>query len=81
MLKKLIHLIDPSSRPNQTCESCNGSFHCGASIKGCWCTTIKLTAEARAEMRQLYNACLCEDCLKGFAASQSGEVVTETHER
>jgi hypothetical protein len=49
------------------CEACGKDFVCGASLKGCWCSEIKLDDEARAELRSSYKDCLCRECLEGQA--------------
>jgi Cysteine-rich CWC len=46
------------------CESCGKEFNCGASLSGCWCGEIKLSDEARAELREKYRDCLCRECLE-----------------
>src|SRR5262245_52258494 len=47
MLRKLRDLILPDARTPRECEACGKPFVCGASLKGCWCFQIKLSAEAR----------------------------------
>jgi hypothetical protein len=69
MLRKLKELIKPDSRPPRECEACGKPFVCGASLKGCWCIQVKLSAEAREELRERYTRCLCQDCLMKFAES------------
>jgi hypothetical protein len=72
--RDLTHLILPSRRPPQVCESCGESFVCGASLAGCWCFEIKLTAETRTRLRDRYRSCLCETCLTSFAEKPSENV-------
>ena len=67
MLRKLTEFIRPDKRPPRECEACGEPFICGASIKGCWCVQIKLSAEVRQRMRERYKDCLCSDCLERFA--------------
>jgi hypothetical protein len=51
------------------CPRCGSSFHCGAhDAAPCACSTIKLTPELLAELRQRYNSCLCLACLADVAA-------------
>ena len=57
-----------------TCEACGSEFTCGATITGCWCTEVKLSAETRADLRARYRGCLCRACLERAADSQRKEV-------
>ena len=58
--------------PNETCAACGQPFHCGASLRGCWCTEVQLTNAQRAALRETHDAnrCLCRPCLER-AAHQS----------
>jgi len=67
MLRKLTEFILPDKRPPRECEACSKPFTCGASLKGCWCFQVKLSAEVRQQLRERYKDCLCPDCLKRFA--------------
>jgi hypothetical protein len=67
MLRKLRELILPDARGTRECEACGKSFVCGASLKGCWCLQIKLSAETRKELSERYKHCLCSECLMRFA--------------
>jgi hypothetical protein len=49
------------------CEACGADFACGASLAGCWCTEVKLTDEARAELKSKYERCLCRNCLEAVS--------------
>ena len=40
---------------------------CGRHSAECFCTKYRLTPEGSAKLRSLYNDCLCEDCLRGYA--------------
>jgi len=70
MLRELTNLILPSRREPRTCEACGQSFACGASLKGCWCSQIKLSAAARQQLRERYRDCLCRECLMRFTGSE-----------
>ena len=50
--------------PNATCPACGQRFACGATLRGCWCSEIRLTDAAREELKQLYSGCLCRNCLE-----------------
>jgi hypothetical protein len=64
MLQKLTEFIQPSRRAPRECEACGKAFVCGASLKGCWCFDLKLSATARTELRARYEDCLCRECLE-----------------
>ena len=68
MFRKLMEFIQPDIRPPRECEACGKPFFCGASLKGCWCFHIKLSAEIRQKLRERYKDCLCSDCLERFSA-------------
>jgi hypothetical protein len=70
-LRELTNLILPRRRAPQTCEACGEAFVCGASLTGCWCFSIKLSAEIRRQLRERYKDCLCKNCLESF--SRRGE--------
>ena len=50
------------------CEACGKDFVCGVSLKGCWCSEIRLTDETRREMRSQFKDCLCRECLEERSA-------------
>jgi hypothetical protein len=52
---------------NLTCESCGKEFVCGVSLKGCWCSEIKLNDQTRADLRSKYKDCLCRECLENLS--------------
>jgi hypothetical protein len=55
------------------CESCGNDFTCGAGLRGCWCSEIKLSDETRAELKSRFKDCLCSDCLRTFAANDESK--------
>ena len=59
-----------SAAPNETCVACGQPFHCGASLRGCWCAEVQLTDAQRAKLRATHDAkrCLCRACLEKAAA-------------
>ena len=65
---RLLALLHPRWREPSRCDACGGEFVCGATIAGCWCTEVKLSAEARAALRARYRGCLCRACLERAAA-------------
>ena len=73
---KLIGLISPRWREPSTCEACGEAFTCGATLAGCWCTEIKLSAETRASLKKSYRNCLCRTCLERAAAGETAAAET-----
>ncbi len=68
-LRPLLDSLLPSFRRELACQRCGERFRCEASLAGCWCSEIKLSDEARAELaRAGYKDCLCHKCLETFAA-------------
>ncbi|MEP7076244.1 MAG: cysteine-rich CWC family protein [Acidobacteriota bacterium] len=63
-IKDALGLISEKYKTASICESCGDEFVCGATIRGCWCTEVKLTDEARADLRSQFKKCLCRDCLE-----------------
>ena len=68
-LKKLAGLFSERIRVSK-CEACGKEFSCGASLKGCWCSEINLSDEARANLKSSYRDCLCRECLEKTAQRQ-----------
>jgi len=81
-LLKQIGLVLPVLRKTQVCEACGESFACEISLgKGCWCGEIKLSDEARQELRAEYKNCLCRACLEKAAAKNfTSEVTASAHD-
>ena len=50
------------------CEACGDEFVCGVSIRGCWCTEVSVSKDARRELKTKYKKCLCRKCLEIAAA-------------
>ena len=67
-LKDALGFVSEKYKSPSICESCGNEFVCGATIRGCWCTEVKLTDEARGDLRSKFNNCLCRDCLEKQAA-------------
>jgi hypothetical protein len=63
-LGQLAQLVINGGRAAAVCESCGHPFTCGATLKGCWCSEIKLSDETRAQLKSSYRNCLCRDCLE-----------------
>jgi hypothetical protein len=66
-LNDIVASLVPTLGGPRTCEACGNDFTCGASLSGCWCTDLKLSDEARADLRSRYGDCLCAECLKAIA--------------
>jgi hypothetical protein len=71
-VRKLAVLLTPGLSRDLVCESCGKSFSCGASLKGCWCSEIKLGDEDRAALKGRYRDCLCRECLERIGTHASG---------
>ena len=65
-LSNIVKDLVPGLSGATTCEACGKEFTCGASLAGCWCTELKLSDEARAELRSRYSNCLCRECLESL---------------
>jgi hypothetical protein len=52
----------------KTCPACGRGFQCSGD-SDCWCASVRLTGKALEELRAVYTDCLCEDCLRKFAAN------------
>lgn len=73
-VRKLAGFIKADWREPETCEACGRSFNCGATLRGCWCTEVKLSERVREQLRARYQHCLCRECLERFAAEdEEGE--------
>ena len=63
----------PSPSTNVACARCGGPFHCGVNdVAPCACTTLHLSVEVLARLRQRYHGCLCLDCLKDELSADAG---------
>ena len=67
-LRTLAGVISSKWREPSKCEACGEDFNCGATLTGCWCSELKLTDDARAELRGSYSGCLCRKCLEKVEA-------------
>ncbi|MEK6336998.1 MAG: cysteine-rich CWC family protein [Acidobacteriota bacterium] len=63
-LRKIAGLFADRFSGSPTCEACGNEFSCGVSLRGCWCSEIKLNDQALAEMKERYRGCLCKPCLE-----------------
>lgn len=72
-IRELAAFVSPNWREPETCEACGSQFTCGASLRGCWCTEVKLSERVRAQLRQRYQHCLCRECLERFATQDEEE--------
>jgi len=53
------------------CPRCGGGFRCGVRDSApCPCTTLKLSPELQAALRERYAGCLCLDCLQALARGE-----------
>ncbi len=56
--------IVESVSEKSVCESCGKEFSCGANVGECWCFAVEVKAETLAKLREDFDKCLCQDCLK-----------------
>lgn len=57
--------------PAKQCSKCGATFACSSEAKGCWCESLKLNPQTLSELRQRYDDCLCENCLRACAEAQT----------
>jgi cysteine-rich CWC protein len=67
-LRRALGVVSLRWKDPIACEACGGDFKCGATLTGCWCMAVKLTADTRASLRRQYKNCLCRSCLEREAA-------------
>jgi hypothetical protein len=61
------------------CPRCGGGFHCGVSDAApCACTTVTLSAELQARLKERWSGCLCVRCLAALAGGAELEIRTQT---
>lgn len=71
-VRKLLKIFSSRWRAPETCEACGEKFMCGAALKGCWCSEVKLSEAKREELKRRYKGCLCRQCLERFAVTGLG---------
>ena len=62
--RRLLGWLSPRWRIQKPCEGCGEPFACGATLAGCWCMKVPVTAEARERLRDRYTGCVCRACLE-----------------
>jgi hypothetical protein len=63
--------VSAAGAADSRCPRCGGGFHCGVNDSlPCACTTLVLSAELQARLREQYTGCLCLRCLHELAAAQ-----------
>jgi cysteine-rich CWC protein len=68
-IRRLVGVISPRLAGAAVCEACGNEFSCGVSLRGCWCASVELSDETRAELKTRYRDCLCRECLERLAAA------------
>ena len=56
-LRRTLGFISLRWKDPSTCEACGGQFTCGATVTGCWCAEVTLTADTRwpaGDFRNIY---------------------------
>jgi hypothetical protein len=57
------------------CPHCSRTFVCrNEDILNCDCAAVRLTLEIRGRIAELYEDCLCVDCLKHFVSMEGTKV-------
>ena len=51
------------STEQKTCPVCGARFGCMAAQESCWCTRVKLSSDATADLKARFSDCLCPRCL------------------
>ena len=69
LLRRALGYVSLRWKEPSTCEGCGDQFTCGATLTGCWCMHVKVTADARANLRARYRHCVCRACLDREAAN------------
>jgi len=64
------HCPYPPDAKVETCPRCQKQFACQAGR--CWCANVTVPMEALIEMRQLFESCVCPECLQHFADKHRG---------
>jgi len=67
-VRKLLKIFSSQKGAEETCAACGEKFVCGVTLAECWCSEVKLSETARAELKMRYKSCLCRKCLERFAA-------------
>ncbi len=66
---------DPAARPyvgrRKTCASCGREFLCYE--RGCWCDAVKTSPAEAQSLREKFEDCLCEACLRALPPPQHAE--------
>jgi len=62
---------NPAIREKQ-CAACGARFECHAG--GCWCDTVPLTEQRKAQLLERYVDCLCPACLVSMPASTCADL-------
>jgi hypothetical protein len=75
-IRKALGIFSEKYKDPSVCESCGEEYICGATVKGCWCMKLKVSDEARAEMKAKFEKCLCPTCLAAYASGSTGKTST-----
>ena len=61
-----------SGQRQMICQSCGAPFGCCAErIASCWCSTVEISDDTRAEIRKKFADCICPACLAKFAMKET----------
>jgi len=62
---------DNNKIKTKNCSNCGAVFSCNDNGNSCWCNNHNLTAEQLNYLRNNYDNCLCETCIKNIVALKS----------
>ncbi len=51
---------------NKVCSKCKAEFICHANSNGCWCEQYQLSEQSLQYLKNSFDDCLCEQCLRSY---------------
>ncbi|TGK62043.1 hypothetical protein EHQ27_13620 [Leptospira wolffii] len=54
------------SMTSKVCPGCSNIFDCRAGESSCWCFSVTLDSNALQNIREIYEDCLCKECLSKY---------------
>lgn len=53
----------------KSCSRCKTEFVCQNETQGCWCENYIIPEETLKKLKQDFENCLCENCLKEYSVA------------